>query len=609
MPRPRSGVADLFKKPVGDSLDLQRILKIPRRAPFTADSDRGRALVDLMTERLRRPDRPPGAACGCKTELGREVCVDRLLFAQAWSLYEAPLAGGLLAAVGVGSGKTLLDVLMAMVMPGCKIAVLFIPPGLVEQLKEEYLAIREHFRVPSLIVGDAGGWLVAGAPVVHVIPYSRFSLPESTVAFKTLRPDLIMADEVHNLKNLESVRTARFMGYFAQAEGTRLCAWSGSITSKSIRDFAHLIMLALRENSPLPLDGDTLDDWAGAVDPSDWPAGAGALRALDTSTGDVREALRRRLVETRGFVSTTSNDACPASQPFEERKVKAPAAIRELIKSVRDTGIRPDGEDFLNDALKISDCVKQLACGFYYRWRFPDNPEQRVKDEWFAARKAWRRECRIMLGDRREFLDSPGLLESAAIRAYQTPAYQGELPVWASECYPRWRDIESAVEYETEAVWVDDFIVRDAAAWAAKNLGIVWYEWDALGEAIAAMSGLPMHAGGPKAERLILDEKGNRSIIASIGSHGTGRNGLQFKFANQLVVFPPSDGLAWEQLLGRLHRMGQTADEVRTYVYRHTAEMRDALDRAARYAKYMLGITRNEQKLLTADLPWSVRRG
>lgn len=614
-----------YREAIRESEDLERILRLPRRPPVTADSPRAKALIELMSDRLRRPDRPLGSACGCAA-LGRKRCIDTFQFTQAWALYEAPLAGGLLAPIGVGAGKTLLDVLMAMVMPDCKTAVLFVPPGLVGQLEAEYLAIREHFRVPSIVFPNgAAGYYVAGAPVVHVMPYSRFSRGEATAYLENLCPDLALGDEIHNFKNAGAVRTGRFLRFFADHPETRLCGWSGSITSKSIEDFAHIVAFALGRGSPLPLDPHVVASWATAVDPSDWPAPLGALRrvCVDFGVDDVRAAIHRRLVETRGVVSTTSAGSCDASIYLRERtSAKMPKTLRTMISDVRETWCRPDGEEFV-EALEIANCVRQLACGFYYRWRFPGKPSAELVDEWFAARKAYNKERREKLKNPQPHLDSPELLENAAER-YRTDyrcgatcaghdargrsrcTLAGHLPTWASETWDRWRQVEHKVKHETEVIWVDDYLVRDAAEWAKTHRGVVWYEHTAFGQAVAKLAGVPLHAGGKDAEAKIRAEKGHTSIVAAWKSHGTGRDCLQWVFSEQLVANPPADGALWEQLLGRLHRLGQEADEVWADVYRHVEEFRDPLDRALRYAKYIQGITGNAQKLLVSNVEWGL---
>jgi hypothetical protein len=519
-------------------------------------------------------------------------------------LYEAPLAGGLLAPIGVGAGKTLLGILMPMVMPKCKTAVLFVPPGLINQLENEYHAIAEHFRVPSLVLpGACAGKIVVGAPVLHVIPYSRFSLPASTDLLERLAPDLALADECHKLKAKDAARTRRFLRYFADHTDTRLCAWSGTITAKSIKDFAHIIAFALGENSPLPLHPSEVERWAGALDPSEWPSPPGALRAFAEGNEPTREAIRRRIVETKGVVSTRGSASCDATNILVERiPPPTPQKIINMLRDIQKTWIRPDGEELI-DALSVAACSRQLACGFYYRWRFPGNPSEQKINAWFAARKDWGRELREKLKHPAPFLDSPRLCANAAERAREN--YKGDLPVWRSDTWGAWREVKNTITYETEPVWIDEYLARDAAIWATKSRGIVWYDYDAFGRKVSTFCDLPLHSGGKDADEKIRSEKGDRSIVASIKSHHEGRDGLQFLFAEQLVANPPSSGEKWEQLLGRLHRPGQSSDEITTHVYRHTDDMRDAIDRAIVLAKYVEGLTGANQRLLAANVEWN----
>lgn len=591
----------VLRDPVGSSEDLDRILALPRRAPVDLTSTRAIALVELMTERLRRPDRPVGAACGCAA-MGRRRCIDRLLPAQAWALWEARLANGLLGQIFVGGGKSLLDLLVATVIPNCKIAALLVPPGLVGQLVTEYKFIAEHFVTPSLIlpIGFDGSTIRPGQPAVHVLPYSRFSRAEATELLENLRPDTVIADEVYNLKCRTAARTIRALRYFANHPETRLCAWSGTLTARSIKDFAHIAAFSLGTGSPLPLEPSEVEKWASALDPSDWPAPAGALRRLAASAEDVRSAVRRRIVETPGMVSTQSSDTIGASLPVRERvPPKIPEDLKAKIADLRATWTRPDGEELI-DAMSVQRCARELACGFHYYWVYPGNPDPLDVEAWFAARKAWNKELREKLKAPQPHLDSPLLLAKAAIRYYA--GYKGDLPVWESETWLKWRELRDTIQHETRAKWVSDYLVRDAALWAKDHNGIVWYEHDAFGRAVAKAAGLPLHGGGIDAEAKIRAEKGDQSIVASIKSHSVGRDGLQFLFNEQLVTTPPSDGAAWQQLLGRLHRPGQEADEVVTYVYRHTPEMSEAIDKAINFAKFVVGITGASQKLLCASV-------
>jgi hypothetical protein len=94
----------------------------------------------------------------------------------------------------------------------------------------------------------------------------------------------------------------------------------------------------------------------------------------------------------------------------------------------------------------------------------------------------------------------------------------------------------------------------------------------------------------------ILRERGQRSIVASMKSHGRGRNGLQFAFHRQLITCPPSTNTDHEQLIGRLHRDGQQND-VETEVFAHTPELRNRLDSAKARARYVSATWGAPQKL------------
>ena len=316
------------------SAELERIKAIPRRPLESVDTE---AMIELMTARLRRARTAP---CRC-AELGRR-CITRLKPVQAWALFEISIVGGLLGPIGVGAGKSGLDILAPMVMPGGVSSVaLLVPPTLVEQIVREYHLWFEHWRVPSLIFKDKHwGFNQEGEnrPVIHIVPYSRLSRPEATILLLTLKPDLIIADESHRLKNLDTARGARFLNVYKTKPDTALCAWSGSMTDRTIKHYAHLSALALGKNSPLPIDSETLHEWACAIDPpapGQTPAPMGALADLCEPGESLTNAFKRRLHETRGVVGT-DDAGIGASLYMHKRDPGAmPAPIREAIAHVR----------------------------------------------------------------------------------------------------------------------------------------------------------------------------------------------------------------------------------------------------------------------------------
>ncbi len=625
------------KPAIGSSPDLARILKLPRRPPPTPGSTKDRALTEMMTRRFARP----AAACRCR-EFGRE-CITRLRSVQAWALYEMGLANGLVAPIGVGHGKTVLDILAPLALRGCKTAVLLVPPNLVTQLMGEYDLISQHFEVPSLVVhGRTFTSLIPGKPVLHVLPYSRLCGAKYTDFLDQLKPDTIIADETHRLRHADTATTSRVLRYWLEHPGTRFCCWSGSITDSSIKDYWHLAKMSLGDGSPLPLDPNIVDDWSRALDPGDNPAPAGSLLEICEPGQSLVEGFHRRLVETPGVVATTE-PAVDAELAIQEREAPPlPPAVHDALRTLRASWTRPDGEELV-DALSMARCARELACGFYYRWIFPRGEPVADILEWLDARKEWNREVRYKLERREAHLDSPLLLTRAAERAWgdwrrKTPEeiraevladtwvededgrrqmtpeeietriamltrYEGELPMWKATTWPRWKAAKGSVVPETEAVRLDPFLAQDAAAWGRERRGIVWYEHAAFGQWVAEISGLPLHGGGPDAGQRIGAERGDRSLVASIKSHGTGRDGLQRLFHEQLVANPPSSATAWEQLLGRLHRIGQKAPVVTTEFYRHTPEMRDHVDQALARALYVESTMGSAQKL---RLGWKI---
>lgn len=603
------------KPPVEESSEIDRILALPTRPLPHEIPGREQALVQIMTERFRR-DNP---ACECAARWNTK-CRDTLWPVQAWALYEMGLIGGVLGMIGVGWGKTLID-LLAPIAIGAKTAVLHVPPNLVDQLCDEYLLYGQHFRMPQLIVhgrqftalagnNPACDW--PGVPTTHVMPYSLLSRDKATTFLSQIRPDVIIGDEADALSDPGATRTGRVLRYYDQAPTTKGVMMTGSITSDSLMDYAHLAAISLKEASPVPIDGAVTKDWCRAIDPAEYRAPIGALHRLMEPGESIYDALRRRLHGTLGVISTAVNSS-PAVNVIEVRPVPdIPDVVTQALNDLRATWVRPDGEELL-DALSVARCARELACGFFYYWHFPNGEPAVLVDEWLAKRKAWRRELRDKLKAKEEHLDSPLLCARAAMRAWgddpnKVSALDAddvpdrlpdvELPVWKANHWPAWRDIRDAVKPVTRTQRLHPYLAEDAAAWGHDYKGPIWYDSRAFGEWVAEIGEFTLHGGGPGAgERLGL-ERGKRSIVASIKSHGRGRNGLQDIFAEQLIAQTPASASLMEQLLGRLCRPGQKARAVMGWLYAHTIEMQAAVVQVTRRAAYVERTTGQPQKIL-----------
>lgn len=580
------------RPPVTPSADLMRIVSLPRRDLATAYTA---ADIQALEARLRNTAGP----CVCASQ-GRP-CPTSLKLVQAQALLEAPRAGGLVAPIGVGHGKTLIDLLLPWVMDS-KVAVLLIPANLRTQLLErDWPYYGGHWKLPNLAGGQ---WFVAGRPVLHVLTYNKLSRPESSDLLKRIDADLYICDEGHNLKDPTSARTIRFLRDFEESRKVgrrrRLCVQTGTFAARSIKDGWHLSKEALGEGSPFPMFHKIAEEWSTALDPLEMIAQPGALGRLCAPGEAVRDGFRRRRNDTLGVVSTHEATLGTSLIIRKREPGPVPDAIFQHIEQAH-AGVRPDGEEFV-EQLQMTACARQLCAGFFHRWRYPRGEPEELILKWFARRQAFNREMREKLKHPREHLDSPGLLMKAAIRAYAEPAYDGDRPTWKAPAWPEWHEIHDQVRPVTEAVWIDDFMIRDAAQWARENVGIVWVEFPELGEKIARAAKVPWFGGGDEASATIITEKGDRSIVASIRAHGTGKN-LQM-FSRNYVATPPADGATWEQLIGRTHRPGQLADEVEVEVAQHTQDYRDAFAKARSYARFMQETDGQPQKLLLANYEW-----
>lgn len=623
---------DMFRRgdPVGGSLDLDRVLALPKRAPFAElDPVTVEAIVELEMAKYSRGER----ACSCKRiDPQLPACIKRLLPAQAWMLREISLNQGLLAHMTVGAGKTMCNILAPLALAGVKKAVVLIPPSLVDQIQHDYLLIAEHFIVPGLImhIGNRAAEVSVtypDRPTLHVLPYSRLSMPEESDFLVRLQPDAIICDEVDSVRSMQSSRGIRLAKWYmgggpeerARRMATKFLGWTGSLTDHSVTEFNWLALFALRERSPLPLDPTVVEEWGRCLDATLNPSPPGELLQFCEPGEDVRHAFRRRLAWTPGFVvANVSGVEVTGGEGQVKLDIRArqapelPPIIDAALKMVRsgerpDTlirEVRPDLADVamrneeLKDALAIAQAAQEVSVGVLNFWKFPNGePEWLIKD-WLGRRADYNRASREQSMKGETFLDSAMLCEHAAMRHWGDHPKRDDRPEWNCPEWPAWRDIRDKVKPVTDSCVLHDFLVLDAIEWAQERPGIVWYGLRAFASRMQQLSGLPVHDGGPHGGKLLRRERGDRSIICSIKSNGRGRNGLQYVFDRQLVINPMASATGWEQLAARTHRRGQMSSGVSIDVYEHTPELRKAIAQAIRRSKYVQDLLGSEQKLL-----------
>lgn len=538
------------KRTVRTSEDFRRVSALPRRA---VPSDFALAAMGRdWTERLRTP------AGGM-----------RLRPVQGWALDTVAGVGGMLGIIGVGWGKTLVAWLAPTVWAQARRPLVMLPASLREQFLADGNRLRQHWRIR----GD-----------VQVVSYEALSQPRTAGVLEALRPDLIVCDEAHHLRGRDSARTRRFLRYFASAPDTRLVAMSGTLTSRSIRDWAHLAALALRDGAPVPFDVDTLTQWAGALDEGLPPTevwAAGVLKDWAEPGETLRDGFRRRVIETPGVVSTSADALGTGLEVY----LDAPhfpdiaAAIQRLAFSSQD----PDGNE-VDSPLEFSRVARQLGCGFWYRWVWPGG----VPDfPWLESRNRWNHAVRQWLETGPGAgLDSPAMVVSACESGNPpTDALAAAWDTWATE---RQKSPPPSVP-----VWYSRAVVEYARDWV-RDGGVVWYADAAVADALAE-AGVPVFGPGTAPELYQ-----GAGFAASIRAHGTGKN-LQ-RWSRNLVLTPPSAGDVWEQLLGRTHRPGQAADTVWVHVLVHHATARAAFDTARGEAKFIESTLGTRQKLNCATI-------
>jgi len=507
--------------------------------------------VSKETARIVAITRPPDS-----DDLGLG---DGLRPVQVQALSRIKHAGGGIVAAGVGHGKFLISILAPTVLKSER-ALLLVPPPLLQQTKDELAKWRKVYPVID-------GLTVAA--------YSTLSTMQGRRMLLDLQPDLIVADEAHALRRLESARTKRLIEYFKTNPAARFVALSGTMTARSLKDFSHLSELALRHLSPVPRTFRSLRSWSRCVDVRpDEPPTAADYRDIKPLTEryqkKARAAFRERFSTAAGVVATTSQ-GYEGSLVFASVEYDLAPVQQKALDDLEALWRTPDGRD-LCTAAEIARTRRQILTGYYTRWS-PMPPA-----EWLAARSIWSKAAREYLSRNQRGLDSLGLVAKAAERGIGSPAL---LAAWEV-----WEPVKGYPEPPTIAVWLTGHVIDLAVELTKSNErpALLWSESPHILEAIGDR--LPCYGGGMEP-----DASGEASIALSRRAHGTGRN-LQ-AFADNITIGLPPSGAVFEQLIGRTHRTGQTADVVRLYYMAARGvgvkQEKASLKRDAKYIETMTG--------------------
>lgn len=548
------------RKRLGIKTEMERILELPREEL----EDRAQFYAEEWSKNLRK--HPNAPMLRPEQGLILETC-------HRSAQQEEPI--GILANVGVGKGKTLAFALMPRVF-GSERPVLLIPPQMRGPTEEQHWEWSQHY------------WFEPP----EVIAYSTLSRPESTALLTEISPDLIMSDECQALKHASAARTKRFMRYMRNNPQTRFAAMSGTLTTSSLKDFAHLSELALRDSSPLPLDEGILNIWCSILD-SDGKPDAHAwnmLRPLydwaepksSYNVRGARQAFNTRFKSSPGVICTT-NPSCDADITVSAVRPDYDPVIEDALTMLEEEYTLPNGIEIV-DALHFSRVRSQIAMGFYYVWDWGEEGED---IEWLDARRGWWKACRDYLKSHaREGCDSPFLVEEYVRNNRRPKSLVEALDIWDSERHKP--------PPPTKAVWLDYTPLLWSLKWAAQREGsIIWFTSRAVGEMLQAF-GIPTFWDG------VPNKEVSPTVALSLRVYHEGKNFLT-PWSDQLILEPPSSAAVWEQLLGRTYRPGQDSPHVKASVYHHVHPCQESMRRAIQRSRYIEDSTMQPQILLFAE--------
>lgn len=530
---------------------------MPRREYTPEETE---TLVEQYTARFRKP-----------------AGTMRLKPIQAIALHEIIQCGGLLGPIQVGGGKTLIC-LLAFTALASRRNLLIMPAALIEKTRLEQAELLRHWDI-SLSIN-----------MISYEALGREAMARELERLSTMGLLVIVADESHKLKNGRAGVTRRVMRHLANHPGTRFIAVSGTLCKGALEDFAEISARALGEGSPLPLDRATVTEWGDCVNEGIQPLRRrppGALSFLADGAKDlegVRRGLGSRIAQTRGVVASGMEQVDCSLYVTALRYEVSPVA-REHFATLRNLWETPDGWAF-SEALTARRHARELALGMHGIW------DPRPPDEWLDARRAWAKFVRATL-TRREDVDTEKTVRKAVLAGRISDP---------GSTLATWQAVEDTFTIRPKPIWHDTVALDLCAEWLEREKGVVWTAHTFFAVRLSEMTGRPYYGEGAVSAqgKHVRDAKG--PIIASIGSCGTGQNLQQYN--KGLVTAPMAGSSMWEQLLGRFHRTGQTADEVTFQVLWGCLEHAQAAHRARNGARMVQDTMGAAQKLCFADVTW-----
>jgi hypothetical protein len=575
--------------------ETARILEIPEdpRTPKTVDP----SLVERMTAKYSTDD-------GTRD----------LWEVQALALDVIEKGAGLVGAIGVGHGKTLIGLLASRALTrsehfdvevGPYETLYLTPAALRESVQNQIDEHKPHFQID---------------PYVHVKSYGELSHHKrGPKMLDKIAPKLVILDEAHKVSNADSARTGRLLSYLDDHPSVCLVAMSGTLTNKSIEDYRHFLYHALGgQNTPLPNSYHHFESWSRVLDPQsgrpdhaksyDWERleplelvygegrGLTDVYPLDERRERAREAYLERFKTTPGVVKTTTSAAQCSLRIRSLDTPDVPEHVESELTDLEETwAIWDNGEidEEVDDPLSFYRKRRNLLAGFYYRRDWSIEPFNGTVDKGLVrARREWNQIERELVSHGPDDVDSPYFAREA-VKEGRLDHRRDVMEAWNA-----WKDHRDKPWPPSEGIRVSDYLLDHAIerARSSDRSTIIWYAQKEIARWLEE-KGVEVYWAG---ERNPEDAPDDADVIAcSTEAHRKGKN-LQ-SFSHNIVLTPMGSGTAWEQLIGRTHRPGQSADEVLVDIYAHCEPYRDALGRAIEEAQFKRQTEGSRQKLLYAD--------
>jgi hypothetical protein len=588
-----AAIAPHLRSEVGERAEIKRIIALPISWPLTEEEveevNRNFLLADAFESGFRLNDK------------------------QAKAVLEFINTGGLFAPIGVGWGKTLITLMCADLAyrSGTDKIVLFVPPAVVNQLVTRdipWARARVPISYPIHLLGgkssQARGALArSGKRGLYVFPYSLLSCKDAEALLRAIDPKLMICDEAHQVGRRSSARTRRLIRFVDQHQ-PGLLALSGTITSKGVMDYHHLIRAALKEGNPLPNSVPLTGEWAALIDSDaagfedgaltgplkpmvDWASSCFPDQKFRSDRTGFRLAFKTRLMSAPGVVSSGDADIGTSliycNRPVENHEqTENWNEIKRLIAQIEDLWLTPNGDE-IDCAIHTFKWLYELTAGFYNLLTWPEPSV-------LAARRSIPEDSALDLIERAKVHHAAGQEYARVLRKYledaptglDTPFLVGQdmhrhgasnVPHKLFEAWSQWKalDFDGRPERDSKPVRVCPYKVDAAVQYAIgahKHGGVIlWHHHQEIGRWMidrlreAGAEDVLHCPAGPEANAAITDPANvNKIIVASISAHGEGKN-LQH-FSQQYIVQWPRPAKTAEQVVGRTHRQGQKADEL-----------------------------------------------